>query len=152
MRNKLLYVVTVVSLLVDMVSKELVSRYLVLSERMEIIPEFFYFTYTKNTGVAFSFLEGRMSFIVIMTFVMLIGLGVYLVTRKLDGLEMVAYGLILGGAVGNLLNRMLNGYVVDFIDVHIFSYHYPIFNLADTFIVIGVIFIFFDMIRKERRK
>lgn len=152
MRNKLLYVVAIAALMVDMLSKFLVSNCLVLSERIEVVPKFFYVTYTKNTGVAFSFLEGRMSFIVIMTVVILLLLVVYLTKRNLCRLEKVAYGLVLGGAIGNLLNRVMNGYVIDFIDVHIFSYHYPIFNLADTFIVVGIVLILFDMMWKERRE
>ena len=54
-------------------------------------------------------------------------------------MEKVAYSLILGGAIGNFINRCVCGYVTDFIDLRIFGYNYPIFNLADTFIVIGVI-------------
>ena len=79
-------------------------------------------------------------FVIMVSLGIIIGIIYYFYkNRPQDRLEKVSYSLILGGAIGNLVNRIFNGYVIDFIDIKIFDYNYPIFNLADTFIVIGVI-------------
>ena len=64
-------------------------------------------------------------------------------------LELVSISLIIGGSLGNLMDRVIRGYVIDFLDFKIFNYNFPIFNLADTFIVIGVILLLLKEIRKE---
>ena len=88
-----------------------------------------------------------------MIFVSIIILGIlfyYLKTRDISKLESVGYGLIVGGALGNLFDRVIYGYVIDFIDIYIFGYDYPIFNIADIAIVFGVIILIIDMIRGVR--
>ena len=64
-------------------------------------------------------------------------------------LELVSISLIIGGSLGNLMDRVVRGYVIDFLDFKIFNYNFPIFNLADTFIVIGVILLLLKELRKE---
>ena len=66
--------------------------------------------------------------------------------------ESIAYGLVIGGAIGNLIDRIIYGYVIDFLDFNIFGYSYPIFNLADTFIVIGIILLFIFSIIESRNQ
>ena len=73
----------------------------------------------------------------------------YINKEKLSTLENISYGMIIGGILGNLFDRVFFGYVIDFIDFRIFGYNYPIFNLADSFIVIGVIIMAIITIRKE---
>ena len=69
--------------------------------------------------------------------------------EKLLNLECLSYGMIIGGIVGNLLDRLIQGSVIDFLDFKIFGYDYPIFNLADSFIVVGIIILFIASIRKD---
>ena len=73
----------------------------------------------------------------------------YIKNKYINKYEQIAYGLILGGALGNLLDRLVYGSVIDFLDFKIFNYDYPIFNIADTGIVIGVIIIIITSIKRK---
>ena len=86
--------------------------------------------------------------IVIITIIITVFLIKYTQEKELNKLEKISYGLVIGGALGNIIDRVFYGYVIDFIDVHIFNYNYPIFNLADSFIVIGIILILMDSLKK----
>lgn len=118
----------------------------------EVIPHFLYLTYTHNDGAAFSILTGKRIFLIIVGFLILFAIIAYLWKNKTQNkLEKLAYALLLGGSVGNLMDRLIRGYVIDFIDVKIFSYNYPIFNLADSFIVFGVLLLLITLYRKEKK-
>lgn len=123
---------------IDIISKQLVLNFMLEHQSIPIIINFFYITFAKNTGVAFSFLEGKVPLIIIMTSIIIILILKYIKSTNPNKYESVSYGLILGGAIGNLIDRIIYGYVIDFLDFNIFGYPYPIFNLADTSIVIGV--------------
>lgn len=135
---------TIFFLLLDVISKLIVSKYLVLNNSKVIIEGFFNLTYVKNTGAAFSIFSNS-TLIVTVTSLLIIGLIIlYLYKNKITNkLEIVAYSLILGGAIGNFLNRIIYGYVIDFLDFRIFRHDFAIFNLADVFIVMGVGLILF---------
>ena len=99
-----------------------------------------YITYVRNTGAAWSIFSSRTVLVLLISSFIIIGIILYIYkNRPKNKVEKIAYSMILGGAIGNFINRIIYGYVIDFIDVKIFGYNYPIFNLADTFIVIGVI-------------
>lgn len=133
-------ILTLIFLLVDIVSKLLISRYILLEKSIKIINNFLYITYVRNTGAAWSMFSSRSVLVLIVSFFIIVGIVLYVnKNRPKDKIERLAYSMILGGALGNFVNRIVYGYVIDFIDVKIFKYDYPIFNLADSFIVIGVI-------------
>lgn len=138
--------------LLDIFSKLFISGGLKVGESVEIIDDFLYLTYVKNTGVAFSFLEGNRFFIIIMSFLILGMILNYIFHHKLNALDSIGFGLVLGGAFGNLFDRMIYGYVIDFIDVYIFSYDYPVFNIADIGVVVGVIILCISSLKEEMRK
>jgi signal peptidase II len=140
---KRLSIIGVLALLIDIISKLLVINLMNEYESIKVIENFFSLTYVKNTGVAFSLLDGMGILIIIVTIVILYFLGKYLWNNKVSKIDSIGYGLIIGGAVGNLIDRVVYGYVIDFFDFKIFGYDYPVFNLADTFIVIGVIILLF---------
>lgn len=130
----------IISLIIDMISKIIVVNNIAFNESFNIVNNFMYVTYVKNTGVAWSIFSNRQVMIIIISLLIIGGIVWYIYkNRPKSNIEKISYGLILGGAVGNFLDRIIHGYVIDFIDVRIFEYNYPIFNLADTFIVIGVI-------------
>ena len=147
---KLIILLSIILLLIDQVSKILIIKLIDINQNIEIIKNFFYVTYTHNTGAAFSILTGQRILLIIVAILILIILFNHIRKNKISKkAEILAFSLIIGGSIGNLIDRIVRGYVVDFIDIKIFGYNFPIFNLADTFIVIGVFLLFITMIRKE---
>lgn len=137
---KKVYIFALISLIIDQIVKILVSNYLILGQTIKIINNFFYLTYVQNKGAAFSILIGYRYILIIIAFIFLYYLYKCIKKQKnLNKLEIISYGLLLGGIIGNLIDRIIYGYVIDYFDFMIFNYNFPIFNLADSFIVIGCI-------------
>lgn len=136
---KKIILISLLTLGIDIISKQLVLNFMLEYQSISIIKNFFYITFAKNTGVAFSFLEGKVPLIIVMTSIIIILILKYIKSTNPNKYEKISYGLILGGAIGNLIDRICYGYVIDFLDFNILGYPYPIFNLADTAIVLGVI-------------
>ena len=105
-----------------------------------VIDDFFYIVHVGNTGAAWSMLAGKSSLLAAMA---LITLGAIYIWRHLLGLRklpvQIGFGLLCGGIAGNLLDRLLYGHVIDFLDFHFGSYIYPTFNVADSGICVGVV-------------
>lgn len=122
----------------DQASKWLVNAYLNPNQSWPIIPHVFQLTLAYNTGAAFSLLHSQPALLTGFTSLVFLALLAYGLSRQhfLKG-ELLAMSLILGGALGNLLDRMLIGHVTDFLDV--IAIHYPVFNVADSFIFCGVL-------------
>ena len=155
MKNKKIYIISVIVLLIDALSKYIISTKMNINASIKIIKDFFYLTYIHNKGAAFGILENNIIFLVIISVIFLALFIYYIEKNKMNKVEEVAYSFILGGVLGNLLDRIFRGYVIDFLDFKIFGYDYPVFNMADSFIVIGVIFLLMWNIRviiNERRK
>lgn len=128
--------------ILDQLSKFFAERLLVLYAPVPVLP-FFNFTLAYNPGAAFSFLSQaggwqRWFFIVLALIISTI-LIVWL--RRLEGerLTALSLSLILGGAIGNVIDRLWHGHVIDFIDLHYAGYHWPVFNLADSAITVGAL-------------
>lgn len=146
---KKVYIIALISLIIDQIVKILVSNYLILGQTTKIINNFFYLTYVQNTGAAFSILIGYRYILIIITLIFLYYL--YKYTKKQTNpnkLAILSHGLLLGGIIGNLIDRIIYGYVIDYLDFMIFNYNFPIFNLADTFIVIGCIILVINSYEK----
>jgi len=115
----------------------------------KLINNFLYFSHSQNRGAAWGIFQEKTLFLILVAVLFLI----YLIKmikedKELEKLDVLAYGFLLGGVFGNLADRIIMGYVVDFIEVHIFNYIFPIFNLADSAIVIGT-FLMILLIIKE---
>lgn len=128
----------------DQVTKYVVDRTMPLHHSIPIIDGLFSLTYIRNTGAAFGIFSGsheafRLPFLIIVS---LIAIGfIFMMLKRLRESETgltIALAFILGGAIGNLVDRMIYGEVIDFLDVYWSDYHWPAFNLADSFITIGV--------------
>ncbi|MDY4997395.1 MAG: signal peptidase II [Bacilli bacterium] len=146
-----IFLIGILFLLIDIISKQLVLYFMVENQTIQIIPHFFSLTYVKNTGVAFSMLEGNILFILLMS-VIVVGVLVYFAKSKGNGrLEKICYSMILGGALGNFLDRIFYGYVIDFFDFTLFGFKMAIFNVADVLIVCGVFLLIVLEILKERK-
>ena len=143
----MLIIGTIIFFLIDLFSKYLITKLIIFGESITIINNFLNITYVKNTGAALSILNNNTLIVKIISLLIIIALIIYMYNNKNSSskFERLGYSLVLGGALGNLFDRLVYGYVIDFIDIYIFNYDYPIFNLADTFIVIGVIILFISM-------
>ena len=133
------YIIACFFFIIDLISKQLIIHLMEIGQSIKLINNFFYITFTKNNGAAWSILEDKRILLLIITVFVLFLINKYMNKEKLNKLENFTYGMIVGGIVGNLFDRIFYGSVVDFLDVKIFGYDYPIFNLADTFIVIGIL-------------
>lgn len=130
----------IVFFVIDLISKILISNNLVLYKSYVIIDNFFNLTYVKNTGAAWSILSNKIPLLIIISSVIIILSFIYIYKNKArNNCIKVSYAMILGGSIGNWFDRIVYGYVIDFFDFNIFGYNFPIFNLADTFIVLGII-------------
>ena len=150
--KKKVYILSIIFLLIDIFTKQLVKNTLNLYDSIPIIPNFFSITYVINDGAAFSILKGELWLFSIVGFVLLFFIFYYLLKEKLNIYKTIYYSLLIAGVLGNLLDRMLYKGVIDFLDFTIFSYNAPIFNLADTFIVISVILIVFESLKEVLKK
>lgn len=133
------YLLAAAALVLDQVSKRWFVEQYALFESRVVIPGFFNFTLARNTGAAFSLFDQHPAILLgvsVVIFALMVVFRDRLFSRH--ALEQCAYGLIVGGVLGNLIDRTKHGYVVDFIDWHVGGYHWPIFNLADTWICTGV--------------
>lgn len=135
---KKIILISILTLILDIITKQLVISNLLEHQSITIIKNFFSITYAQNTGVAFSFLEGHIPLIIITTSIIILLILKYIKSTNPNKYETICYGLVIGGAIGNLIDRILYGYVIDFLDFNILGYNFPIFNLADTAIVIGI--------------
>ncbi|ART76275.1 signal peptidase II [Sutcliffiella horikoshii] len=133
------YLIALGIIIVDQLTKWLVVRYMEIGENIPIIHNFLYLSSHRNRGAAWGILEGQMYFFYIITVGVVIGLIVYLQKLPKDQPWMkLALSLMLGGAIGNFIDRLLHQEVIDFINTFIFTYDFPIFNVADSALVIGV--------------
>lgn len=132
------FVIAVIVLIADQVTKILIDASPALWNKV-VIPGFFHLTYVKNTGMAWSLLSGQQGFLSLVAAIAISVMIWYLITKKPGKWISFALGLMIGGAAGNLIDRLFLGSVRDFLDFYIFGYDFPIFNLADSALTIGVI-------------
>jgi len=137
----LIGIIFVASIVLDQFTKKWAVGVLKDGSSIKVIGDFLRFTYAENRGAAFSILQDQRFFFIITTVVMLAVMAyIYFKTKNITKLSKLSIAMIAGGAIGNFLDRLRLGYVVDFIDVRFGSlYNFPIFNIADSFVVCGTI-------------
>ena len=149
-KNSLLVIILVsVMLGLDLLLKYLVSSYII---SVNIIDNFFSLTYVLNDGAAFSLLSGNIYILIIIAIICLLFIIYELKNNLNDRILSIGYSLVLAGLSGNFIDRLIDGYVVDYLSFKIFSFNYPVFNLADILIVLGIIIVIIKEILKERGK
>jgi signal peptidase II len=139
-------------IVLDQLTKIIVDRTMPLHHSIPIVDGFFSLTYVRNTGAAFGIFAGshevfRLPFLIGVS-ILAIGFILVMLKRLRDDATglVTALTFILGGAIGNLLDRVLHGEVIDFLDVYYSNYHWPAFNLADSFITVGVTITLFYLV------
>lgn len=146
------YIIAFFFFMIDFFSKQIITHTMSLNTSIKLINNFFYLTYTKNTGAAWSILKDQRILLLIISVIVLFIINKIMNNEELSKLECLSYGLIIGGIVGNLVDRLFFSAVIDFLDFKLFGYNYPIFNLADSFIVIGILLIVYLSIKKEKNR
>lgn len=139
----------------DQLSKLAVVQYLKPMGRVEIIKGFFSLTYVENRGAAFGALQGAKWFFVLLTLAVLVFETIYYIKirkQKNSFLTKCALVLVAAGALGNCIDRLLRGFVVDMLDFRIFTYDWPVFNVADICVVVGVFLAAFCVLKDEKDK
>jgi len=144
------YIIAFFFFMIDIISKQIIIHIIDFKKSIQIINNFFYITHVHNTGAAWSILEDQRILLLIISVFALFLINKIINKDELSQLESLSYGMIIGGIIGNLFDRILFGYVIDFLDFRLFGYNYPVFNLADSFIVIGIIIMAIISIRKDR--
>jgi signal peptidase II len=147
---------TVVMFLADQWTKGLVLAHFRLGESVEVIPGFFSLTSVRNRGGAFGLLadlpEGYGQAFFVVFAVLTVAFLVWMLrgTPREDLSQRIALTAVIGGAIGNLVDRILYGEVVDFLDVYVGDWHWPAFNLADSYITTGVVLLLWGALREAR--
>ena len=146
-------IVAIAILIIDQVSKRIIATTMNIGDSYEVIPNFLNITSHRNNGAAWGILSGKMGFFYIITIVILIVLVLFYIKEAKYNLFMqVAISLLFAGALGNFIDRLVNGEVVDFVDTNIFGYDFPIFNVADSSLTIGVLFIIIALLKDANSK
>jgi len=150
--------IAVAVVIVDQLTKLWIMTNFALHEQQSIIPGFFNLVYVTNTGAAFGFLAGsktwlrQVFFIAVSIVALFVIIYAYGHLKKQARIFVYALGLIAGGAVGNLIDRLRFGSVVDFLDFYLGSYHWPAFNAADSAITIGVALFLLGTLMQHRKE
>ena len=140
MKEKLkIILITSVCVFFDQIIKYLIVSNFTLYKKNPIIEGFFNITYVQNRGAAWGILNNNIILLVVIT-VLALGLICSFIFKEsnIKKPDIVLYGMLLGGIIGNFIDRIFRGYVIDFLDFIIFGYDFPVFNIADMLIVISV--------------
>jgi signal peptidase II len=155
-RYTLFAILIVVGLLLDQGTKLYIHRTMQLFDSIPVVTNFFNITYVRNRGAAFSFLSEaswRLPFFIGITLVASIAILVaFHKLRNDQKLAQVSLAMIFSGAIGNLVDRVRLGEVIDFLDAHWYRHHWPAFNVADSLICVGVFLLAVDMLLEDKRQ
>lgn len=142
--KKNIYLIAGICIILDQITKIFASLYL---DNIKIINNFFSLTYVKNYGGAWGILNNNLFLLITISIFALLTINKYISSDvDITKLSIVSYGMLIGGIFGNLIDRIFRGYVVDFLNFNIFNYDFPVFNIADMLIVVGIILMIIEVI------
>lgn len=148
--NKKVLILTIISIFIDQLIKYIIKSYMILGESI-VIFDFFKLTYVHNYGAAFSILSGNRYLLIIITIIAMFFIYKFLIkNQKLTNLESALYGFLYGGIIGNLIDRVFLGYVIDYLDFKILGYDFAIFNFADILIVVSIILLVITVFKDDK--
>jgi signal peptidase II len=153
--NFLFFIFSFVVFIIDQATKIWALNKLIIGNPIKILP-FLNFTLVHNEGIAFGIFNdgGPIKDFLLITITILATIFLLIFYFKMlnpNGFKTIIFAFVFGGAIGNIYDRVTRGYVVDFIDVYFKNFHWPVFNIADTFITIGLILIFYLQIFKKEQ-
>lgn len=150
--KKFIYTIGMFYMLLDQLIKLIVIKNMNILQEIVIIPKFFSLYYLKNNGAAFSILGNKTIILIIISLLCLIYLKNYIKKLKAPTkLTIISLGIMIGGILGNLFDRLLHKAVIDYLSFEIFNYNFPVFNLADIGITIGALLLIIDVAIEEKR-
>lgn len=154
MKNKkLIYTIALITVLLDQVIKYLVMNNMALHQEIKLISNFFSLYYLKNTGAAFSILGNKTILLILVSiFCLIIIKNSIKKLKRTNTLNIISLGIMTGGIIGNLFDRVLYKSVIDYLSFNIFNYSFPVFNLADIGITVGAILLIIDLMIEEKEK
>jgi signal peptidase II len=145
----LFYIIFLGTLIADFLTKYLTTLLLKPGHSVQLIGTFLQFTHVQNYGAAFGILQGQRYFLIPISFLFAICiLWIYFKEKPRDPLSRTALGLLLAGTIGNLYNRLFQGYVIDFIDL----YCWPTFNIADSALNVGMLLLVWQVLRSGKTR
>lgn len=149
----IIFILACFLILLDQLSKNFIVNHFTLGESKKVIENFFSISSHRNRGAAWGILQDSRLFFLVVTIIFIAILTYYLFKQKntLSSFDKGTFALIYGGAIGNFIDRLTRHEVVDFLDFRIFGYDFPIFNLADCFICVGVLFLLFKIYKEEEK-
>ena len=151
LEKKVIWIISFICIIIDQMIKFVINNNIDLYDQNTIIDNFFNLTNVRNYGAAWSILTGSRIMLIIVTILIMIGLYYFFIRKeKLKKYEKVIYGFLYGGIIGNLIDRIFRGYVIDYLEFYIFGYNFPVFNLADILIVISMFFIIISVIKGDK--
>lgn len=157
MKNKLknkknIYIIALILLLIDQIVKIIVRTKMALYQEIKIIPNLFSLYYVENEGAAFSILGNQTLLLIIIGIICLVVLNKFILDEKLPKISHLPLGFLLGGILGNLIDRIIYHSVTDYLSVFIFKYSFPVFNIADIAICLSTIFLIIIFIIDEKKE
>ncbi len=152
--HKIFFVISSI-VIADQITKFWIHKNLAFMTYLDIFP-FFKIVHFQNKGAAFSFLHDAAGwqryFLITVSMIAIVVIPFFIKKNKKEPLALWSFTFILAGAIGNLIDRIYYGYVIDFLYLHLNDFYWPAFNIADSFITIGAFLLIFDMVKKSREK
>lgn len=140
----------IIFVIIDQVVKIIISNKMILNQTYVVIKNFFSISLVHNTGAAFSILSDSRILLIVIGLLALVGLIFYIKKLEvIDDIDIFSYSLLIGGITGNLIDRIVHGYVIDYLSFKFGSYFFPIFNFADICIVVSILIIILRMIKED---
>ena len=150
-KKSLVVLISLLMLIVfDQIIKYLIVKNFSIGEEKILMDNFLKFIYIRNTGAAFGILSGNIVFLIGISLLLIFYIVKEMKKNIDNNLSLLSFSLILGGAIGNLIDRIFRGYVVDFISFTLFKREMPIFNVADMYITIGVILLIYIVLKEGK--
>jgi len=151
---KLIILIPVVTIILDQITKQMVTRTMELGESIPVINNFLYITYYRNAGASFGILQGQILLFHIVTFIAIIGI-IFVLTRldiENEKFLVIALTLFLGGVIGNFIDRVIYQNVIDFVHTVWWGWNFAIFNVADSAMVVAVVLLALEGLVLEKRR